>query len=354
MTPPAWRPEQTGPRPRQTQRIGKSARSLPKEASGIDRKGFAVRLRSGGIQGHHGVDLRYRARMARTTANGIEIEYESFGSGDEVLLLIMGLGAQMILWDDEFCEALAERGPRVIRFDNRDVGLSTHFSELGIPNVAEMFGDLAAGKPLTAPYSLDDMADDTAGLLAAIGVESAHICGASMGGMIAQTLAYRHPARVKTLTSIMSSTGDPTLPPGKPEVMGLLLQSPPADRDGYIDYSTKLWRAIGSPGFEFEEERVRARSGRHFDRNFDAGGVGRQLAAILAHGDRTKALADVRAPTLVIHGDGDPLVPYVCGEATQRAISGAKLVTVKGMGHDFPRGAWPQLVDAIVGQTRGA
>ena len=292
--------------------------------------------------------------MARADGNGIQIEYETFGDGEDTLVLIMGLGAQMILWDEAFCESLAARGLRVVRFDNRDVGLSTHFAELGLPNVVQMFGDLAAGKPLSSPYSLDDMADDTASLLDALGVERAHICGASMGGMIAQTLSYRHPDRVRSLTSIMSSTGNPELPQGKPEVMGLLLQAPPTERDAYVEYAVNVWRAVGSPGFEFEEERVRARSARHFDRNFDPVGVGRQLAAVLAHGDRSEALANVKAPALVIHGIDDPLVPVVCGEATRDAIPGSKWLAVPGMGHDFPRGAWPILVDAIAAHAADA
>ncbi len=285
--------------------------------------------------------------MAKVDANGIEIEYESFGEGDETLLLIMGLGAQMILWDEAFCELLAARGLRVIRFDNRDTGLSTHFDAAGVPNVVEMMGRLAKGELPESPYSLDDMAADCAGLLAALGVDAAHICGASMGGMIAQTMAFRHPERVKSLVSVMSTTGAPSLPQGKPEVMALLAQAPPSDRAGYIDYSVNMWRTVGSPGFEFDEAGTRERSGRHYDRNFDPGGVGRQLAAVFAHGDRTERLAAVRAPTLVIHGTADPLVPMEAGVATQEAIAGADILLIDGMGHDFARGVWPQMVDAI-------
>jgi len=285
--------------------------------------------------------------MPQVHANGIQIEYDTFGEGPEPLLLIMGLGAQMILWDEAFCGQLAERGFRVVRFDNRDVGLSTHFPELGVPDVAQMYQDALESKPLEAPYLLNDMADDVAGLLDALGLESAHVCGASMGGMIAQALAYRHPQRMKSLVSVMSSTGDPGLPQGKPEALGLLFQPPPSDRDGYVDYSAKVWRTIGSPGFPFDEVRVRERSGRHYDRSFDPSGVGRQMAAVLASGNRTDALAGVSAPTLVIHGREDPLVPLAAGEATRDAISGAELLVVDGMGHDFPPAAWPQLVAAI-------
>ncbi len=289
--------------------------------------------------------------MAKVQANGIEIEYESFGDGDETLLLIMGLGAQMILWDEVFCGLLAARGLRVIRFDNRDVGLSTHFDAAGVPNVVEMMGQLAKGELPESPYTVDDMADDSAALLDALGVDRAHVCGASMGGMIAQTMAFRHPARTKSLVSVMSSTGDPSLPQGKPEVMALLAQAPPTDRAGYVDYSVNMWRTVGSPGFEFDEAATRERSGRHFDRNFDPGGVGRQLAAVFAHGDRTERLAAVRAPTLVIHGTADPLVPVEAGAATHAAIPGAEILLIEGMGHDFARGTWPQMVDAISGHA---
>jgi pimeloyl-ACP methyl ester carboxylesterase len=289
--------------------------------------------------------------MAKVSANGIEIEYESFGSSDEVLVLVMGLGAQMILWDREFCEQLASHGLRVIRFDNRDVGLSTHFESAGVPNVVQMMGELAEGKLPESPYSLDDMADDTAGLIDGLGIGPAHVCGASMGGMIAQTVAFRHPDKVKSLTSVMSTTGDPKLPQGKPEVMALLAKAPPADRAGYIDYAVEMWSTVGSPGFAFDEAATRERSGRHYDRNFDPGGVGRQLAAVFSHGDRTERLAGVRAPTLVIHGADDPLVPVEAGRATQAAIAGAELLEIAGMGHDFSRGTWPQMVEAVAGHA---
>jgi pimeloyl-ACP methyl ester carboxylesterase len=291
--------------------------------------------------------------MTRVRANGIEIEYDSFGSKqDRPLLLIMGLGGQSILWDEGFCEALADRGHFVVRFDNRDVGLSTKFDSAGIPNVVELMQAGAAGAKV--PYTLDDMADDAAGLLDALGLESAHVCGASMGGMIAQTLAIRHGRRLRSLTSIMSSTGNPALPPARPEAMAVLMTPPPTDRAGSLDAAVRTWRTIGSPGFPFDEAKIRARAGRLYDRSFHPQGPARQLAAILAHGSRVEKLRAVSAPTLVIHGAADPLVPLEGGRDTARAIPGAELLVIEGMGHDLPEGAWPQLVGAISEHTAKA
>ena len=293
--------------------------------------------------------------MARVPANGIEIEYDSFGSKKgRPLLLIMGLGGQSIMWDEGFCEALAERGHFVVRYDNRDVGLSTKFDADGIPNVIELMQQAAAGTRLAVPYTLDDMADDAAGLLDALGLDSAHVCGASMGGMIAQTVAIRHGARVRSLVSIMSSTGNPSLPPAKPEAMAVLMTPPPTDRASSLDAAVRTWRTIGSPGFPFDETKIRARAGRLYDRAFYPQGTARQLAAILAHGSRVEKLRDVSVPTLVIHGAADPLVPLEGGRDTARAIPGAELLVIEGMGHDLPEGAWPQLVGAISEHTAKA
>jgi pimeloyl-ACP methyl ester carboxylesterase len=293
--------------------------------------------------------------MARVRANGIEIEYDSFGSeSGRPLLLIMGLGGQMTMWDEGFCEALAERGHYVVRFDNRDVGLSTKFDAAGVPNVMELMMQSASGKMPAVPYTLDDMADDTAGLLDALGLDTAHVCGASMGGMIAQTLAIRHGGRLRSLVSIMSSTGDPSLPQAKPEAMAVLMAPPPTDRAGSLDAAVRTWRTIGSPGFPFDEEKIRERAGRFFDRSFHPQGVVRQLAAILAHGSRAAKLRDVTAPTLVIHGADDPLVPLAGGRHTAEAIPGAELLVIPGMGHDLPEGAWPTLVGAISEHTAKA
>jgi pimeloyl-ACP methyl ester carboxylesterase len=293
--------------------------------------------------------------MARVRANGIELEYDSFGSAKgRPLLLVMGLGGQLLMWDEGFCEALAERGHYVVRFDNRDVGLSTKFDAAGIPNVMELMVQSAAGKKLTVPYTLDDMADDAAGLLDALGLETVHVCGASMGGMIAQTVAIRHGARLRSLTSIMSTTGNPSVPPAKPEAMAVLMTPPPTDRAGSLDAAVRTWRTIGSPGFPFDEAKIRARAGRLYDRNFHPQGTARQLAAILAHGNRVEKLREVSAPTLVIHGAADPLVPLEGGRDTARAIPGAELLVIEGMGHDLPEGAWPQLVGAISEHTAKA
>ena len=286
--------------------------------------------------------------MANASANGIRIEYETFGdSSASPLLLIMGLGAQMILWDEQFCEQLAAKGHYVIRFDNRDIGLSTKFDEAGMPNVMEAMGAVMSGEKISSPYSLNDMADDAVGLLDALNIDKAHICGASMGGMIAQTIAIRHPDRVLSLTSIMSSTGDRSLPQGTPDAMAVLLTPAPQEREASIEHAIKIWRTIAGPGFPFDEERIRNRATLSYDRCFNPAGVARQLVAIMAHGDRTSSLDSVTAPTLVIHGADDPLVPLECGKATAEAVSGADILVIDGMGHDLPPGAWPQIVDAI-------
>ena len=206
---------------------------------------------------------------------------------------------------------------------------------------------LQGGARVEAPYTLDHMADDTAGLLDALEVDAAHVVGASMGGMIAQTLAIRHPKRVRTLTSIMSTTGRPGLPGPTPAALGVLLAPPVAGREANVERGVATWRVIGSPGFRFDEPRIRERAGRAFDRGFHPEGVARQLAAILASGSRRERLAGVRAPTLVIHGEADPLVPVACGVDTADAVPGAELLLVEGMGHDLPRGAWPTILDAI-------
>jgi pimeloyl-ACP methyl ester carboxylesterase len=293
--------------------------------------------------------------MASVRANGIEIEVERFGpEAGRPQLLVMGLGGQAIMWDDGFCQALVERGHHVIRFDNRDVGLSTKFGAAGIPDVAALMMRAAAGEALEVAYTLDDLADDAVGLLDALGIESAHLCGASMGGMIVQTLAIRHPARLRSMTSIMSTTGKPSLPPGRPEAMAVLMLPPPTDRAGSLDAAVRTWRTIGSPGFPFDEEKSRARAGRLFDRSFYPEGTARQLAAVVAGGNRTDRLRDVTTPTLVIHGAEDPLIPLSGGQATADSIPGATLLVIEGMGHDLPEGAWPRLVGAISEHTAKA
>jgi pimeloyl-ACP methyl ester carboxylesterase len=253
----------------------------------------------------------------------------------------------MILWEEDFCEQLAASGFFVVRFDNRDVGMSTQLDAAGIPNVFEAMQAAAAGRPVNAPYTLADMADDTVALMTELGIERAHVVGASMGGMIAQTLAIRHPDRLLSLTSIMSTTGDPALPQATADAMRVLLTPPPGDRAGNIARGIEAWKVIGSPGFPFDEERMRDIFGRAFDRGYYPAGVARQMAAIMASGNRTTALRDVRVPTLVIHGADDPLIRIEAARATAAAIPGAKLLVIDGMGHDLPRGTWPQIIDAI-------
>ncbi len=292
--------------------------------------------------------------MPRARANGIEIEYEEFGSPQSpAMLLIMGLGAQMILWRDDFCRLLVERGFRVVRFDNRDVGRSTWLDHLGVPNIMQAMAAAVSGQPFDAPYRLSDMAADAAGLLDALGIAKAHVVGASMGGMIAQTLAIEHPERVASLTSIMSSTGEPGLPPPEPQAMSVLLAPQPNTLEAAIERGVQVFRTIGSPKY-FDEQEVRELAGKAFDRGFNPAGVMRQLAAILASGSRKEALANVRVPALVIHGRIDPLVPFAAGEATARAIPGAELLAFEDMGHDMPRPLWPSMIRAIEATARRA
>jgi pimeloyl-ACP methyl ester carboxylesterase len=284
--------------------------------------------------------------MPQASANGVQIEYETFGvSSDKPLLLVMGLGAQMVLWDESFCGALAERGHYVIRYDNRDVGLSTKFEELGEPDILSMMLKPSEAPP--PPYTLDDMAGDAAGLLDALGIESAHVCGASMGGMIVQTLALRQRGRVRSMTSIMSTTGNPDLPPADPVVAGRLVMVPASTREEAIARSVETFRIIGSPGFEFDEAGVRDKAERSYDRCFLPSGQTRQMAAILAQPDRVAELRELELPTLVIHGAADPLVSVEGGRDTANAIPDAELLEIEGMGHDLPKGAEGQIVDRI-------
>jgi pimeloyl-ACP methyl ester carboxylesterase len=285
-------------------------------------------------------------------ANGIEIAYETFGDpADPALLLIMGLSTQLLHWREDFCRMLAGRGFHVVRFDNRDVGLSTKMDEAQPPDVvAALQGDTSS-----ASYTLDDMADDTAGLLDALGIHAAHVVGASMGGMIAQTLAVRHPDRVRSLVSIMSTTGEPSVGQPRPEIVGpVLLARPPSEREPYIEDVAQKWRLIGSPGYPADESELRALAGASYDRSYHPIGTGRQLLAVIASGDRTQMLRSLDVPTLVIHGADDPLIDASGGRATAAAVPGAELMIIEGMGHDLPRGLWPQLVGAIADHARNA
>ena len=281
-----------------------------------------------------------------TTADGIELCYETFGDpGDEPLLLVMGLGAQMILWPVELCEALVDRGFHVIRYDNRDVGLSTKFADVG-GDFLSTFAAASQGEPVEVAYRLTDMAADGVALLDALGIESAHVVGASMGGMIAQAIAIEHPTRVRTLTSIMSMTGEPEYGQPTPEAMQMLLRPAPTSREEAIEASLASWQVIGSPGL-YDEERTRAYAGEAYDRCFNPAGTARQLLAIVASGSRADGLRALDVPTLVIHGDADPLVTPSGGERTAELVPGATLLMIPGMGHDMPLPLLPQIVDAI-------
>lgn len=291
--------------------------------------------------------------MAQITANGITLEFDTFGErGSRPLLLVMGLGAQMIHWRDGFCELLADRDHFIIRFDNRDSGLSEKFGHLGIPDMGEMAARLMAGEPAQAPYSLDDMAADAFGLLDALEVEAAHICGASMGGMIVQAMALSAPGRVRSMTSIMSSTGNPELPSSTDEAIAAMLSPPATSREEAIERTVSVGQVIGSPGYRAAEEDARARAAEGYDRSFYPEGVARQMAAIAAHGNRRPALEALDLPALVIHGAADPLVPVEGGHDTHQALKGSKLKVVEGMGHDLPEPLWPEIVEAIDELTR--
>ena len=288
-------------------------------------------------------------------ANGIDICYEIFGDGNaEPMLLIMGLGAQMVIWDDAFCEKLAARGFRVIRFDNRDIGQSTKLSGGKRLTPFELLKLRLLKIPVDAPYKLSDMALDTISLMDALGIRSAHLVGASMGGMISQEIAITFPERVRSLTSIMSTTGDPRVPGPTREAAALLMAPPPKTKDEYIERFAKTWKMLRVGSFPEDEALDRARAERTFSRGLNPPGVGRQLRAILASGSRKPRLSQVKAPTLVIHGTVDPLVHPAGGKDTAASIPGAKLMMIEGMGHALPLPMWPQIIDAIDKHAHGA
>ncbi|QNQ08472.1 alpha/beta fold hydrolase [Sphingomonas alpina] len=282
-------------------------------------------------------------------ANGIELEYESHGpDGAPVVLLIMGLGAQLTLWPIQFVEDLVARGYRAIRFDNRDVGLSAKFDAAGIPNLMQIAATLFAGLKPSVPYTLDDMAADAKGLLDALGIERAHILGGSMGGMIAQIFAATYPERTLSLTSIMSTTGNPAVPQASAAAMAALTTRPTStDLDAILAHGINVARVIGSPAYPADAELLRQRIQRDFERSFHPAGFTRQMAAIYAGGDRRKLIATIAAPTMVIHGVDDPLVPVEGGRDTAAAIPGAKLREIPGMGHDIPVALIPTILDAF-------
>ncbi|MEU1626142.1 alpha/beta hydrolase [Streptomyces sp. NPDC020096] len=280
--------------------------------------------------------------------SGIEVAYERFGDPQAPpVLLVMGGGAQMINWPEGLCAELVNHGVQVIRFDNRDSGRSSHFPDGPAPDLqAALAGDFSS-----ASYTLSDMAADTVGLLDVLGLDSAHVVGASLGGMVAQTVAIEHPARVRSLVSMMSTTGDRGV--GQCDFAAVAgLGASPEDRQGFIDWQVRALRAVGSPGFAFDEAAVADRAGRAYDRGYDPLGMARQGVAALASGDRTARLRAVRIPTLVIHGADDVMCDVSGGRATAAAVPGAELVTINGMGHSLPRELWPRLTSLIARHVR--
>jgi pimeloyl-ACP methyl ester carboxylesterase len=287
-------------------------------------------------------------------ANGLEIAYDEFGArAAPVILLIMGLGVQLTGWRDSFCQQLADAGFRVLRYDNRDVGHSTKFDHAAVPSIAENIQRVQRGQPVEAPYTLVDMAEDAVGLLDALGIAKTHVVGVSMGGMIAQIVAANHPDRVSSLISIMSSSGRPGLPPGKPEaMMALMAPSPATDRESVVAHTMKARRVIGSPGYAEDEAILRQQVEASFDRSYYPKGMARQFAAILQNGSRIALLKTISVPSLVIHGSDDPLIPMEAGRDTAATIPGAELRLVPGMGHGLESRLEPIITDAIVTHCR--
>jgi pimeloyl-ACP methyl ester carboxylesterase len=299
------------------------------------------------------IELEAGERFAKV--GELEICLQTFGRpSDPPLLLIAGLGAQMILWEDDFCAALAERGLWVVRFDNRDVGRSTQIDWKPPADAGAAVAERKKGERLPAPYLLEDMAADAVGLMDALGIARAHVVGASMGGMIAQEVAIHWPERVRSLTSIMSTTGDPRLPPPTPEVMNVFAKPPPTTAEEYVEANVAAWRIFRGPDYPEDEKRDRARAVRAAKRGFNPEGGQRQLLAVYASGGRKKTLPSVKAPTLVIHGADDPLLPLAAGEDTAASIPGAKLVVLPRMGHALPVAVWPRVIEEILDLVKRA
>lgn len=292
-----------------------------------------------------------QGQVGRVPVGDVEIAYETFGDpADPPLLLVMGLGAQMLVWPDDFCRALADAGHHVVRFDNRDVGLSTHLDDVPPPRLRDLL--LRRRRP---PYRIDDLADDALGLLDALGMGSAHVVGVSMGGFIAQTMALRQAGRIRSLTLIMTSTGSLRVGRARPRLLLRVLRRRVArDRDDAIDLRIDADRLIGSVGYPFDEDRARDLAGRAYDRAYDPAGQLRQVWAITAQPNRTRQLVQVTVPTLVVHGLDDPLVDVSGGLALAKAIPAATFVGFPGMGHDLPRALWPELVRQITALTTTA
>jgi len=286
----------------------------------------------------------------KISANGIQLEIEDHGSPQgEPLLLIMGLGMQLVAWHEDFVESLVQRGFRVIRFDNRDIGLSENFDRFGAPKLGLDMLRFAIGMRVSSPYTLADMAADSVGILDALGIPKAHICGASMGGMIAQQIAVRHPDRVKSLTLMMTSTGARKLPGPSMKVRGAMLGRPkdPTNVESVIAHYVELYRLIGSPGYPPADGYVRSRLQLSVRRSYRPAGTARQMVAIAADGDRSPLVAQIRVPAQIIHGAADPLVPLAAGRDLAAKIPDAELDVIEGMGHDLPVALWPRFVASI-------
>lgn len=294
--------------------------------------------------------------MPQVNANGLQFEYETFGDTKATpLLLIMGLGGQLVQWPDDFCEALAKGGYYVIRYDNRDVGLSTRLGEAGRANLMRAGLLMNLRLPIKAPYKLDDMAMDAVGILDALSIKSAHVVGISMGGMIGQILAAKHPSRVRSFTALMTTSGHRSLPGPSLRVQLRLISRPKKlDRESLIQHSMEFWNLIGSPGYRTPTDVLRAKVERAFDRAHYPQGLGRQTLAILASGSRMPLLPRIKAPTLVIHGDKDPLVPVAAAYNLARHIPGAQLEIIPDMGHDLPPQLLSRLQDLILKHVKRA
>jgi pimeloyl-ACP methyl ester carboxylesterase len=289
---------------------------------------------------------------AFAAATGISLCYDTFGDRvDPPIVLIMGLAGQMIVWDDDFCRELSSRGRFVVRFDNRDIGLSTRFTEAKTPSMRDIFLAQVTRSGIRARYTLLDMAKDTIALIDALGLERVHIVGISMGGAIAQEMAIHFRDRLRTLTSIMSSTGDPRLPPPTWQALRVLTQRPVKEREAYLRRYVRTWHVLAQDNFPFDAARMRRQGERSYDRGTNPAGVARQMLAIIASGNRTRALRELAIPTLVIHGTADPLVRFKAGPALAQAIPGAKFLPIEGMGHTLPREAWPAIIGAIEQHT---
>jgi len=296
---------------------------------------------------------RHDGAMPKAATNGIELHWEAQGTGTP-LVLIMGIDAQLIHWPQGLCDLLEARDFRVVRFDNRDTGCSSSLDHLGPPAWAKLGWGLIRRRRTPGAYTLWDMADDTLGLLDTLGLERVHLVGMSMGGMIAQCLAIEHPERLISLTSISSTTGSRGVPSGNARVLWEIMKPRPSDRAGAIAHSMRVLRAIGSPSYPVPLNHLEALAAQAIDRGNNPQGTGRQAAAILASGSRRRRLAELRVPTLVLHGEADPVIPVQGGHATHEAIQGSRLITIPGWGHDLPPGVWPTLVDAIHDHTRAA